>query len=365
MRKVGRFAVKETPLFVAAVSTILVFVLGGSLATAGMSSASLLVSFLWLFLVILGAAFGVVRHAEVLAHKYGEPYGTLILTLSVIGIEVIMIATMMLNGDPDPTAARDTMYSVIMIVINGLIGLALILGGLRHGEQSHNLKSSNSYFSMILAIVGLGLVLPAFVPAHRLVHYEVLLIVLSFGLYAVFLRVQTKEHRYFFVAESGAPTTDSHSPGDLVFAGWMHALLLIGTLALLVLLAKSLAQVIDIGSDRLGAPPGVDALIVALLVLSPEGLAAIRAGRRNDMQHVVNICLGSVLATVALTIPTVLLVSFAVGHTLNLGLNPIQAVLVAVTLLVGMNTYRLGETNLLQGVIHFALFAAFVTMIFV
>ncbi len=364
MKRIGRFAVKETPLFATLVSTVVMLVFGKSLVGDDAASIALIVVFVWLFAVILGAAFGVVRHAEVLAHKYGEPFGTLILTLSVIGIEVIMIATMMVNGDPDPTAARDTMYSVIMIVINGLIGLALILGGLRHGEQSHNLKSSNAYFSMILAIVGLGLILPAFIGADRLPSYQILLIVLSFGLYAVFLRVQTKEHRYFFVAESRAPTTDSHSPGDLVFAGWVHTALLIGTLLLLVLLAKSLAQVIDIGTARLGAPPGVDALIIALLVLSPEGLAAIRAGRRNDMQQVVNICLGSVLATVALTIPVVLIVAKSIDHTLTLGLNPIQGVLVAVTLLVGMNTYRLGETNLLQGVIHFALFAAFVGLIF-
>lgn len=364
MKNVGRFAAKETPLFVAAVSTVLMLIFGKALTGAAAPPVTLLLVFVWLFAVILGAAFGVVRHAEVLAHKYGEPYGTLILTISVIGIEVIMIATMMLTGDPDPTTARDTMYSVVMIVINGLIGLALILGGLRHGEQGHNLKSSNAYFSMILAIVGLGLVMPALIPADKLMGYEILLIVISIGLYAVFLRVQTKEHRYFFVNETGKPSADSHSPDDLEFAGWLHALLLIGTLALLVVLAKSLAVVIDYGTAILGAPAGVDALIVALLILSPEGLAAVRAGMRNDMQHVVNICLGSVLATVALTIPVVLIVALIMGQTLTLGLSPIQSVLIAVTLLVGMNTYRLGETNMLQGVIHFALFAAFVAMIF-
>ncbi len=364
MKNVGLFAAKETPLLLAAVSTVLMLVFGKALTAADAPPVTLLLVFLWLFTVILAAAFGVVRHAEVLAHKYGEPYGTLILTISVIGIEVIMIATMMVTGDPDPHAARDTMYSVIMIVINGLIGLALIVGGLRHGEQSHNLKSSNAYFSMILAIVGLGLILPIFVPAASLKGYEIVLIVISFGLYAVFLRVQTKEHRYFFVNETGAPSHDSHSKEDRAFPGWLHGALLVGTLLLLVLLAKSLALVIDNGGAIVGAPAGLDALIIAILILSPEGLAAIRAGRRNDMQHVVNICLGSVLATVALTIPVVLLVGFAMGLHLNLGLTPIQGVLVAVTLLVGMNTYRLGDTNMLQGVIHFALFAAFVAMIF-
>ena len=364
MKNAGIFAAKETPLILAAVSAVLMVVFGNALTSVDTAPVTLLLVFVWLFVVILAAAFGVVRHAEVLAHTYGEPFGTLILTLSVIGIEVIMIATMMVTGDPDPSAARDTMYSVIMIVINGLIGLALILGGLRHGEQSHNLKSSNSYFSMILTIVGLGLLVPIFIPAARLPGYEIVLMMISFGLYAVFLRMQTKGHRSFFVNEAGTPSADSHSVEDLGVPAWLHGVLLLGTLLLLVLLAKSLALVIDHGGTIIGAPAGLDGLIIAILILAPEGLAAIRAGRRNDMQQVVNICLGSVLATVAMTIPVVLIVGMILELKLTLGLTPIQAVLVAVTLLVGMNTYRLGETNILQGVIHFALFAAFVALIF-
>lgn len=365
MNRAGRFAVKESPLLVALVSAALMFAFGHALTGDEAPPVTLVLVFVWVFAVILGAAFSVVRHAEVLAHKYGEPYGTLILTISVIGIEVIMIVTMMFSGDPDATAARNTMYSVIMIVINGLIGLALIAGGLRHGEQSHNLKSSNAFFSMILAIIGLGLVVPALLPTSKIHGYRILLIVISVGLYAVFLRIQTKEHRSFFVDDSGAPSADSHSSDDLAVSGLLHATLLVATLAILVLLAESLAHVIDRGMDLLNAPSGVDALIIALLVLSPEGLAAIRAGRRNDMQRVVNICLGSVLATVALTIPAVLVVALIAGHELTLGLTAVQGAMVVVTLLVGLNTYRLGETNILQGVIHFALFAAFVALIFV
>jgi Ca2+/H+ antiporter len=155
------------------------------------------ITFLWLFGVILGSAFAVVRHAEALAEWYGEPYGTLILTLSAVCIEVIMISAMMLHGDPDPTMARDTIYATLMIIVNGLIGLAQLLGGLRYGEQHYNLKSSTAYFSMILALLGLGLFVPNFVPAASRTGYGLFLACAAVLLYILFLRIQTFEHRYY------------------------------------------------------------------------------------------------------------------------------------------------------------------------
>lgn len=315
----------------------------------------------WLFATILVAAFAVVRHAEALAHRYGEPYGTLILTLSAVAIEVIMISEMMLNASPNPTLGRDTIYSTLMIIFNGLIGLAMLLGGLRYGEQEHNLKSSTSFFSMILVLASVGLFLPMVVPKTSRIPYEVFLIVLFCLLYLLFLRIQTREHRYFFVSKV-SPHHGHHR--DDGAPGWYHGALLVGTLALIAYLAETVATFLDVGVEALGVPAQAASLLVALLILAPEGLTALRAGLDNDMQRVVNICLGSALSTVSLTIPAVLVIGILAGHSVVLALSHAQAVMLGFSLLIGMNSYRSGETNALQGAIHFALFATFIALIF-
>ena len=359
-----RSLARERAFALALLSAIVVLLFGRTLLhglTLNWWTAAL---FLWLFATVLVAAFAVVRHAESLAHHYGEPYGTLILTLSAVAIEVIMISAMMLNEDPDPTLGRDTIYATLMIIVNGLIGLAMLLGGLRYGEQQYNLKSSTAFFSMILVLVAVGLYLPVVVPAASRITYEVFLIALSCLLYLLFLRIQTKEHRYYFVSEPPAGARLAGHAGDGA-PGWYHAVLLLGTLSLIGYLADSVALIIDAGVDQLGLPIGVASLLVALLILAPESLTALRAGLDNDMQRVVNICLGSALSTVSLTIPAVLLVGIVSGQPVILGLTHVQAVMLAFSLLIGMNSYRSGETNVLQGAIHFALFATFIALIFV
>ena len=302
-----RSLARERAFALALASAIVVLLFGRTLLhglTLNWWTAAL---FLWLFATVLVSAFAVVRHAESLAHHYGEPYGTLILTLSAVAIEVIMISAMMLNEDPDPTLGRDTIYATLMIIVNGLIGLAMLLGGLRYGEQQYNLKSSTAFFSMILVLAAVGLYLPVVVPAASRITYEVFLIALSCLLYLLFLRIQTKEHRYYFVSEPSAGARLAGHAGDGA-PGWYHALLLLGTLSLIGYLAESVALIIDAGVDQLRLPVEVASLLVALLILAPESLTALRAGLDNDMQRVVNICLGSALSTVSLTIPAVLLV---------------------------------------------------------
>ena len=358
-----RSLVRERAFALALASTIVVLLFGRTLLhglTLDWWTGAL---FLWLFATVLVSAFAVVRHAESLAHHYGEPYGTLILTLSAVAIEVIMISAMMLNEDPDPTLGRDTIYAALMIIVNGLIGLAMLLGGLRYGEQQYNLKSSTAFFSMILVLATVGLYLPKVVPAASRIGYEVFLIVLSSLLYLLFLRIQTKEHRYFFVSEASAGGRPAGDAGNGA-PGWYHAVLLLGMLCLLGYLAESVALIIDAGVDRLGLPVEVASLVVALIILAPEGLTALRAGLDNDMQRVVNICLGSALSTVSLTIPAVLLVGILTGKPVLLGLTNVQAVMLGFSLLIGMNRDRSGETNMLQGAIHFALFATFIALIF-
>ena len=364
MRLTARRLFGERALALAVPSAVVMAAFGGHLLadlTLGARTAAL---FLWLFAVVLVCAFDVVEHAEALAHRYGEPYGTLILTLAAVSIEVIMISAMMLHQDPNPTLGRDTIYSTLMIIVNGLIGLAMLLGGLRYGEQQYNLKSSTSFFSVILVLVTVGLYLPKVVPAASRIGYEVFLIAVSCALYLLFLRIQTREHRYYFVSQASPGAGHGARPDDGAPGGY-HAAVLLATLALIAYLAESLALILDAGVDQLHLPDEAASLVVALLILAPEGLTALRAGLANDMQRVVNICLGSALSTVSLTIPAVLIVGWWAGQRVTLGLSDVQAVMLGFSLLLGMSSYRSGETNVLQGAIHFALFAAFIVLIFV
>ena len=355
----------EKAFLTAILSVVIVMGLGDPLFEDLTNPWLMGVLFCWLFSVILGAAFSVVYHAETLAFKYGEPYGTLILTLAVIGVEVIMISAIMLHEDNEPTFARDTIYSVLMIIFNGLIGLAMLLGGIKFGEQQFNLKSTNAYFSMILAHVGLGFFVTIHIPAEFTRHYDVFLIFASIALYVIFLRIQTREHRHFFIFEerpSNIGDSTQHSKDTI--SGMYHVVLLLGTIITLSFLAESLAVVTDEGVDLLGVPHQLASLMVAVLILAPEGLTAIRAGLKNEKQRVVNICLGSALATITLTIPAVLIIGFITNKEVILGLDPLQATLVGFSLLIGVNTYQGGETNLLLGAVHFVLFAAYAVAIF-
>lgn len=325
---------------------------------------AVLVLFLYFGAVILFAATAVARHAEALAHRYGEPYGTLILTLSAVTVEVLMVSAMMLNAGGNPTMVRDTVYSGLMLIINGQIGLAMLLGGLRHGEQRFNLKSSNSYFSMIFALTGLALFLPAFVMPESQDGIELFLIFASLGLYGIFLRLQTKDHRGFFTGDRPgelAPAVHPHRKGP--YGGLYHGGLLVCAIVAVGYLSQGLALVLDTAVERMGVPTGWASLVVAVLILSPEGLTAIRAGLGNQMQRVVNISMGSAVSTLGLTIPAVLLISILSGSPITLGLAPDDGVMLFFTLLVGVRSYSIGETNILQGFIHFVLLVGFIVLI--
>jgi len=326
-----------------------------------------------LFAVILAAAFGVVRHADALAVLLGEPYGTLILTLSVISIEVMMISAVMLTGADNPTMARETMYAVVMIVLNGMVGLTLLLGGLRHHEQEYNLRGANAFLAVIVPLAVLVLILPNFTrstdgPTFSLVQ-EIFLAVVSLGLYGVFLAVQTVRHRADFLAPGdsvGAAGVDleAEHPGFSIRSSGLHATLLLAYLVPIVFLSKILAIPIDVGIDRLGAPAALGGFLVAVLILSPEVMSAIRAALANRLQRSVNIFLGSVVATIALTVPAVLVIAAVLGEKVVLGLDSVDSTMLLLTLLVCMVTFGSGRTNVLQGAVHMVLFLAYVILIF-
>lgn len=328
------------------------------------------VAFIAFFGGALLGAFSVVRHAEELAHRFGEPYGTLILTISAITIEVVVIATLMLHGANNPRIARDTMYSVVMIVLAGVVGFSLLLGGFRHREQAYNLQGASTFLSVLIPLSVLSLVWPDFT------HTEVagmlsngkswFIMLASVALYIVFLGVQTVRHRSYFVAPSEAVTAEGEAgaaPRNL--RGWpFHAVMLVGFLLLVVLLAELFSLPLDIALDHLELPRGLGAFAVAALVLAPESVAAIRAAHANRMQRSVNISLGTVLATISLTAPAVLGISLFTAHPVMLGLNPANATLMVLTLVVSIITFSSGRTNLLQGAVHLVLFIGYLVLIF-
>lgn len=322
--------------------------------------------FAWLFGAMVWLSFAVVRHADCLAIKLGEPYGTLILTLSVIGIEVIMISAVMLGGD-NPTLARDTMFAVLMIVLNGMIGVTLLLGGLRHHEQEYSLQGANSFLSLIIPFAVLGLVLPRFTEstadASPSTPLAVFLILASVGLYGVFLAIQTTRHRAYFTQPGGS--NDGHDHGGLVVRSiGYHAALLVMCMLPIVLLSKSMAKIIDHGIETIGAPAQLGGFLVAILVLAPEALGATRAALANQLQRTMNIGLGSALATIGLTIPAVLIVGFLTGRVVELGLGNVDLILLLLSLSVAVVTFGSPRTNVLQGAVHLLLFAAYVVTIF-
>lgn len=323
-------------------------------------------AFLMLFVVTLLCATKVASHAEQLAVWFGDPYGTLILTGTAISIEIFMIVTMMFNDANNPTLARDTMLSIIMIVMNGMIGVALLLGGLKHREQGYNLQGANAYLSIIMVLAVLGLVMPTFtVTMHGLSlsrHQSIVLAAVAVLLYIVFLFVQTARHSNYFrdADEGGTAPTRRKPPYPII----LHASCMLLYLVPVFILAKKIALPLDYAIDQLGAPPALGGLVVGLLVATPEALEGIRAALKNHVQRSVNVFLGSILGSIGLTIPVILLVSLVFNKEVLLGLEHADLVMLILTLALGTVTLSSGKTNILQGCIHLALFAFYVLLIF-
>ncbi|TCJ12790.1 calcium:proton antiporter [Parasulfuritortus cantonensis] len=345
----------EWPLVAAGAAGVAGFGLEhGALAAGGL--------FLWgLFFVLLaaiiGIAFRITHHAEVLALRLGEPYGTLILTLSAVSVEVVILVVMLFDSH-SPTLARDTVYSAVMLDINGILGIAAILGGLQHGAQKYNLASANSYIAMLLVALGIGMFVPDFVPDAAWPTYSAFTVATMAVLYVAFLRLQTIEHRQFF--EYGDVEPEAHDAGGS--PNWLHAAVLIGAVAGVGVLSEVLSVLLGAGLKGSGLPMSLPAVVVALISASPELMAALRAARRDRMQTTVNIALGASLATVLLTLPVVEAIALATGQRIVMALTPVQAALLLVTLLSAMNNLHDGESNAIEGISHFALFAAFVAL---
>lgn len=304
-----------------------------------------------------------VHHAEIVAHRVGEPFGTLILALAVTVIELALIVSMMLSGGASTTAlARDTVFATVLIVCNGVVGLCLLVGAVRHHVVVFRVDATGPALSVLAALTALTLILPALTtttPGPTFSKPQLIFAgVMSLVLYGVFVFVQTMRHRSYFLPIEIKGEDDRAEPPTSA-AAVVSLMLLLVSLVAVVGLAKTLAPRIEAGVAAASAPPAVVGIVIALLVLLPETWAAVRAAARNRMQTSLNLALGSALATIGLTIPSVAAVSMFLNLPLELGLAPKETALLALTLLVSTVTLASGRATVLQGAVHLVLFAAF------
>jgi Ca2+:H+ antiporter len=320
-----------------------------------------------LLVILFGTVFAAVHHAEVIAERIGEPYGTLLLTLAVTIIEVALIATIMLGEKTVTTLARDTVFAVVMIVCNGLVGICILAGGLRYREQDIQVSGSNLYLSVLAVLATITLIMPNYTNTTPGPVYSVgqlgFVSVVTILLYGVFLYTQTVRHRDYFVSGlTGATGGEAHLSNRMML---LSIVLLLVSLLAVVLLAKKFSQVVDAGAALIGAPPAFAGILVAFLILLPESVAAVAAARKNDLQKSINLALGSSIATIGLTIPAVAVAAYALDKQLVLGLSAQDVVLLVLTLLLGMLTLGTGRTNILFGLVHLVVFAVFMFLVFV
>lgn len=365
MKSAAAFLLREKGILFGWASLAVFSTVGGQWI-AGLTGAGGAAFFLaWLVVAMLGCAFAVVRHADAIAERLGEPLGTLILTLSVTGMEVSMVAAVMLSGNNNPVLARDTMFAVVMIVLGGLVGVSLMLGAWRHHQQEFNLEGAGAYLSLIVPLAIFGLVLPDFTGATEGPTFSpleaVALTILCVSIYVLFLVIQTRRHREFFAHPGGAH--GEQETGEAPSGLGVSAFLLIAGLVPVVVLAKKLAVVLEFGTSGLQLPVALAGVIVASLILAPEGLGAIRAAWKNQLQRSINLLLGSALATLALTIPAVLTIGLVVNQEVQLGLPMQDVAILCVTLAISVLTFGRGRTNLLQGAIHLLVFLFWLALV--
>lgn len=312
-----------------------------------------------ILVAIIGVAFRIAHHAEILALRFGEPYGTLILTLAAVSVEVVILVVL-LNGAPNPTLARDTVFAAIMFDINGILGLAAILAGMKHGSSKYNVDSANSFIAMLLVAIGIGMFLPDFVPNDKWQLYSVFSIGIMAIMYLGFLRLQTVEHRKFFEYSSDSDEEahdETHSPNALHIGFMLFAIVLVG------LLSEVLSVLLDAGLAGSDLPKAIPAVLVALISASPEILTALKAAQQDRMQTTINIALGASLATVLLTLPVIEAIALYRGEPIVMALTTVQGGMLLLTFLTVMNNLHDGETNAIEGISHFALFAAFIALV--
>jgi Ca2+:H+ antiporter len=336
------------------------------LAGAGLGFTDRLGGFATVLLVIglFAGVLAAVFHAEVVAHRVGEPYGTLVLAIAVTAIEVALIVSLMIAGGEETRGlARDTVFAAVMIILNGMVGICLLAGGTRHGEQTFQQYGVSASLATLAAIAVLTLVLPNYTTTTPGPAYSdsqlAFIAVVSIVLYGTFVLVQTVRHRDYFLPEVASGDEEVHAAPLPVKLAWISSVLMLACLGSVVLLAKMLAPTVETAVVAAGAPKALVGIIIAAVVLLPEGIAAYQAARANRLQTSLNLALGSALASIGLTIPAVAIVSLATGWTLSLGIDIKSTVLLLLSIVVATLSLGTGRTTVMQGTVHLVIFAVY------
>ncbi len=351
---------QEKPFLAAMLTLIIILPMEHTLLQSSLPS---FFGFMILLSAIIYLAFGIAHHAEVLAKKYGEPYGTLILTLSAVIVEVLLIAIMMTHNH-NPFLARDTIYSALMLDINGLLGISMLVGGLKYSEQKYNFDSSNVYISLLIVAITIAMIVPNFISAEAYKSYLWFICFILILMYIVFTRIQIREHNYFFEFKEEDSIAEESSK-TIEINGKYHILLLISSIILVGFLSEILSIFLTKNLHTSGLPVILGAVMVAIISASPEILTALNAAKEDRMQTVINIALGASLVTILLSIPVLIIVASFLGMDINLALTPLQSILMILTILTAMITLNDGETNLMEGFVHLTLFCTFIFLLFI
>jgi Ca2+:H+ antiporter len=315
-------------------------------------------------IALMAVVVAAVHHAEVVAHRVGEPFGTLVLALAITVIEVALVVSMMLAGGASKaTLARDSVYSAVMIICTGVVGVCVLAGALRHREQSFRIEGAGPALAALVTLATMVLILPGFTMSAPGPYYSTPQLVFSalasLSLWAVFIFVQTIRHRDYFLPPDAPGDEVVHAAPPTLHQAWMSFALLFVSLVSVVGLAKVLSPAIEAVVDAAGAPPAVVGVAIAALVLLPEASAAVRAALANRLQASMNLALGSALACIGLTVPAVALVSIGLGLPLVLSLETKDQVLLMLAFLVSTITLASGRTNLMRGAVHLVIFVVF------
>ena len=350
---------------------VLFMVFGRQWLGDSLDATTAAIVFLVLFITILAASFGVVREADHLAHQLGEPYGTLILTLSIVLIEVILIASVLLGPGHFPTIGRDSIYAVMMIILNLITGLCLIAGAARNGDQEFNRQGTTTYLSMIVLLTGVGLILPNYTSSagEFSATQAIGISILTALVYGAFLYLQMGSHRDDYVQPNQAVQTAEIAEPKLrdpqaTRAMLIRTCLLVALILPIVLLAHDLAIVTDYGIAASGAPVAVGGVLIAIIVFTPESITAIKAAMNNEMQRAINLCLGAFVSTVGLTVPVVLIIGLLTSKQVIMGISNTEIVLFLITVVLSMLSFSGKRTSPIQGYMHLMVFAVFGLLLF-
>ena len=354
----GKLATALTPRWTSICPLLALVVLAVTVVTGSSGIVSAIAG-----AALIAAVFAAVYHAEVIAHRLGEPFGTLVLAVAVTVIEVALIVSIMVGTGGDKAGlARDTVFAAVMIACNGIVGLCLLSGGLRHHEQEFHIQGASAALAVLATLTTLTLVLPNVTTSVAGPEFSTAQLifagVVSLVLYGSFVFIQTVRHRDHFLPIVGG-SEDKPAPLPTNTTVLLSTGLLLAALIAVVGLAKVLTPTLEIGLAWLGAPKAVVGIAIATLVLLPEGLTAFKSARANQLQASLNLALGSALACIGLTIPVVAVISIVLHQRLELGLGMKEEALLALTLLVSVVTLGIGRTTVLQGIVHLVIFAAF------